>query len=150
MRHKKIRRLPRKRVLISCYGPIAFDKKYGSPWEDISIRYKKRPGKPVNRWLTAISYDALLQDIEFEKELIGEYPEHEEAYTKQLRKLENIQEKLKTDDIYYEDDEGNFYTTAKRITRAEAERLLDYFMKINGFTNIKYVWKRPDFCVQPV
>ena len=150
LRHKKRRRLPRKKVLVICYGPVAIGKQYESPWEDLTIRYKTRPGKAINRWLTCVSYNALLQDIEFEKELITEYPEHDESYTKVLLNLQDIVNKLEQNDIYCNEEDGDLYTKSENINRVECERMMNEFMKIKGFSNIKYVWKRPDFCIQPM
>jgi hypothetical protein len=34
----------RKRIVAVCYGPIAFGPQYRSPWEDVWIRWKAKPG----------------------------------------------------------------------------------------------------------
>ena len=35
----------RKRIVAICYGPIAFGPQYRSPWEDVWIRWKAKPGR---------------------------------------------------------------------------------------------------------
>jgi hypothetical protein len=45
----------------------------------------------------------------------------------------------------------NIYTKAKGIDRAEAERMLAFWMlKEHGIRNPKFVWNRPEFIVEPM
>jgi hypothetical protein len=43
----------------------------------------------------------------------------------------------------------NIYTSAEWIDRAEAERMLRYYLASMGYHNVRFNWKRPDFVVNP-
>jgi hypothetical protein len=59
----------RKRIVAVCYGPIAFGPQYRSPWEDVWIRWKAKPGRRLYYAApTLICRAELLADLKWTRE----------------------------------------------------------------------------------
>ena len=111
-----------KRVLAVCYGPIAFGPHYKSPWEDVWLRWKGKPGR--RRYYSAptlICRAELVADLEHHRDRHKKRPElyagdiaHDEAMLLALERSAHV-----VDDW----DPPNVYTRAVGIDRAEAERI---------------------------
>lgn len=169
----------RKRVLCSCHGPIAFGPHYKSPWEDVWLRWKGKPGRKVYRAApTLVCHRELYVELEMHAEIrkgplhplsIGDIilpgtPEvpMEERESWYLRDDEVMRSMLAALErapyacdwqSYPERDKGlsTVYTKAAGIDRKEAERMLAYFLEVAyGVKNVKFDWKKADFCIEPV
>jgi hypothetical protein len=138
----------RKKVKVSCHGPISLGNQYKSPWEDVWIRYKIKPGKSHQFWFTFISYPSFQSDIELNNQCSKENPDLD--FSNESKYYEDILEHLKSNDFYFNREAGDIISKAKYIDRDLVEKLLDWYMKTKGYTNVKYYWKRPDILVQPV
>jgi hypothetical protein len=137
----------RKKVIVDCNGPIVINNKYTSPWEDLIIRFKTGPGKNHSYWLTVTSKKDLENSIEFHKELHTQYPDL--GYDEWIKNDEEVLNHLKTNDFFCDEKDGEIYTSNYFINKYEAERMMNYFMSLKGFKNIKYIWKRPTFVIIP-
>lgn len=118
----------RKRVIAICYGPIAFGPHYKSPWEDVWLRWKGKPGRRCYHSAPTLIWRAeLLADVKRHRERQKKRPKwyaddiaHDEAM---LYVLE--------DSPYAVDDWNppNVYTRAIGMDRAEAERMLAFLLE---------------------
>ena len=137
----------RKRILAICYGPIAFGPHYRSPWEDVWIRWKAKPGRRLYYVApTLICRAELLADLKRTRERHRKRPRlqditHDEAMLAALDVSPHA-----ADDY----DPPNVYTRATGINRAEAERMLAFLLERQyGIKHPKFEWKKTDFCITP-
>jgi len=139
----------KKHVVTTCHGPIAFGPRYKSPWEDVWLQWKGKPGR--RRYYsspTLVCRAELVVDLERNRELLTQQGEmyatdvaHDEAMLDALERAPNA-----VDDW----DPPNVYTRAVGIDRAEAERMLAFLLERRyGVLNPKFDWKRPDVCISP-
>jgi len=141
-----------KKITIRCYGPIALNRKYKSPWEDFYLSWTGKPGRKKYR---LAPYLCSRPDIEWHHRRDLETQEKNEDADLGQRILQDtlILEALGKGRIYIEDGDTylpNVYTPAEFIDRAEAERLIAELMKLRGFDKIRCKWKRPKVIVIPV
>lgn len=139
----------RKHVIAVCHGPIAFGPHYKSPWEDVWLRWKGKPGR--RRYYSAptlICRAELVADLEWHHRLPKKGAQlqssdtaHNEAMLQALERSPHV-----VDDW----DPPNVYTRAVGIDRAEAERMLAFLLECrHGVLNPKFEWKKTDFCITP-
>lgn len=139
----------RKHVMAICYGPIAFGPHYKSPWEDVWLRWKGKPGR--RRYYTAptlICRAELIADLERHRERQKKRPK---LYVTDIAHDEAILRALECSPHAVDDwDPPNVCTRAIGIDRAEAERMLAFLLERRyGVLNPKFEWKRTDFCITP-
>ena len=137
----------RKRIVAVCYGPIAFGPQYRSPWEDVWIRWKAKPGRRLYYAApTLICRAELLADLKWTRERQRKRPQladitHDEAMLAALEVSPYA-----ADDC----DPPNVYTRANGISRAEAERMLAFLLeRRHGIRNPKFHWRKTGFCITP-
>lgn len=138
--------MAKKQVTVKCYGPIALSRENSSPWEDVFINYKTRPGKSHHHFLTLWSYDNLLREW-FYLEL-KRFKNNEIELSEDLIKCRSAKQALNSLNIYIDID-NNIYTKKKCIDRTEADQMISAFMAKLGFLNVHMRWKRPKFVVIP-
>ena len=140
-----------KLVTIRCDEPIAVDEQYRQPWSDVLISFDDEAiGKKLKFDFTLISLPTLERDIVAERKHLQEHPERD---TTTITRLEKIKEALKNGARFYIDAKSPDYTTPtlytrmEYIDRAETERMLLFFLKILGLTEVQFEWLRPEFIV---
>jgi hypothetical protein len=137
----------RKRIVAVCYGPIAFGPQYRSPWEDVWIRWKAKPGRRLYYAApTLICRAELLADLKRTRERHRKRPRladitHDEAMLAALEVSPHAADGC---------DPPNVYTRANGINRAEAERMLAFWLeRRHGIKNPKFGWRKTDFWITP-
>jgi len=144
----------RKRVLCVCYGPIAVGKQYRSPWEDVWLRWKGKPGRKVYRASLTLECAAeVVVDLQMHASIRSESPEmrkdwYQEEDTEYRRVLQ-ILEAQPYAAIEWP-SASVIVTNAKGLDRDEAERMMAWYLSgTYGIVNPKFIWKRPKICVVP-
>lgn len=166
-----------KRIRCYCHGPIAFGSRYKSPWEDVWLKWKGKPGRAVYRAApTLMCRQEIVADMEMHEHIRADRQGHkmslgpsngfssEAQWTHSELSEAEWQEKQSR---YRDDDEechgllaqldrqqfvingagslASVYTNANGIDRAEAERMLAYFLRDQyDIHNPKFVWDKPD------
>ncbi len=132
---------------------MAIDEQYRQPWSDTLISFEdEASGKKLKFDFTLISQATLERDIMMEREYIHKRTEREPAI---ITRLEKIMEELKNGARFYinakspEDTTPTIYTSERYIDRAETERMLRFFLKTRGLTQVRFEWIRPEFIVTP-
>jgi hypothetical protein len=139
----------KKHICAICHGLIAVGREYKSPWEDVWLRWKGRPGRVFKAAPCLVCRAELLADLEMARQGHAEHPEFNydvdiQNYEALLATLEHAP--YARDDYEY----PNIYTHAFGIDRAEAERMLAWFLEDKyGVKNPKFIWKRPKTVVVP-
>jgi len=133
-RRKRNKHAPvQKRVECHAHGMIAAGPKYLVPWEDVWLRWKGKPGQTRYRAAPCLLCAAeILRDHR-----AGDATD----VSRQL--LADVER-----DGYAAAGSGaglNIVTPAKGMDRAEAERMLTWWLhREHGLTNVKFVWKKPE------
>ena len=137
----------RKCILAICYGPIAFGPQYRSPWEDVWIRWKAKPGRRLYYAApTLICLAELLADLQRTRERHRKRPRPEDIAHDEAM-LTALEVSPHAADDY---DPPNVYTRAIGINRSEAERMLAFWLgRRHGIKNPKFEWRKTDFCITP-
>lgn len=147
----------RKEIICHCHGLIGLSPEYSSPWEDVWISFKERPGRPRRRFgPTLLSKSHTSSELEFIRSLQEEHPDCD--YSEEigcavaaLKRLETEPRFVSREWDMFERRIPNIYTSAARINRAEAERMLDVYLDDLGVKgHKKYCWKLPRFVAIPV
>jgi len=139
----------RKRVIATCYGPIAFGPHYKAPWEDVWLRWKGKPGRrSYFSGPTLICRAELVADLERHRKRRKKRPK---SYATDIAHDEAILQALEDSRYAVDDwDPPNVYTRAIGLDRAEAERMLVFLLERRyGVMNPKFEWKKTDFCITP-
>lgn len=139
----------RKHVIAVCHGPIAFGPHYKSPWEDVWLRWKGKPGR--RRYCSAptlICRAELVADLERHRE---RRKSRAKSCAADLAHDEAILHALEASPYVVDDwDPPNVYTRAVGLDRAEAERMLAFLLERRyGVMSPKFEWKKTDFCITP-
>lgn len=133
----------RKRIYCSCHGAIAAGPQYRTHWEDIWLKWQAKPGR---QWYYAAPMVGTRADLEAESwlsiEVQRKHPEHD--YREDITYNERMLAALDSAPFARDTHEcPNVYTNAKYIDRAEAERMLTWFLlDAHGIANPKFVWKK--------
>jgi hypothetical protein len=140
----------KKRILTICHGPIALGLQYKSPWEDVWLRWKGKPGRRrYSSAPTLVCRAELIADLESDRCLQNKRSaasagdiEHDKAMLDELECAPYA-----VDDW----DPPNVYTRANGINRAEAERMLAFLLERRyKVLNPKFEWKKKTgFCIMP-
>ena len=114
-----------------CYGLISAHASAKAPWEDVWLRWKSKPGRRTYTKGTTLKTRAeLLVDLRHGRELQTEDPDAESGLV-YVAGLEKILTGL--DENQYmigpEADPTYIYTRSPGIDRAEAERMLLFFLR---------------------
>ncbi len=142
--------MPRQKkcVLAICHGPIAFGRRYKSPWEDVWLQWKGKPGRrSYYSAPTLICRAELVAKLERHRSR-RKYADarkadiaHDEAMLLALDRSPYV-----VDDW----DPPNVYTRALGMDRAEAEGMLTFLLERRyRVRNPKFQWKKADFCITP-
>lgn len=151
----------RKHIRVRCYGPIAVDKSYESPWEDIWLRWRDRPGRARKATVTICGRGNLENDIDIQEKCLADAVREKKDYATEcaadLAKLRGLLAKLTTPEstaLYpHDDDDGcpDIYCGKEMLTRAEAERVMAQWLEQkHGLRNLKFCWRRPRYMVVSV
>jgi len=126
------------KVIVNCFGPIAFGQDYQSPWEDVWLQWTTKPGRRKIRWapcLVSRSYANAAQEFD---------PDY---YSQPLQAVAS-------GDIFIVDPKSEtteIFTPADYVDRAEAERMITTLVTaISGPQPVRFKWKRPKLFIQPV
>lgn len=146
-----------KEIICHCHGLIGLSPDYKSPWEDVWISFKGKPGRKRYRFGPCLCSRANAEsDLEFSRRMQEKHPEDD--YSKEIGYAQTALEVLKTQERFVSREWNMFerripqiYTRADTINRAEAERMLDAYLVELGVTGPKkFKWKRPRFVAIPV
>lgn len=145
----------KKKITIRCYGPVAVGKQYESPWEDVWIYWKGKPGK--KKYCIALclhSKTSLEKDHEINLELEKDHPGE---WKDEIQQTEKALETINKGEYYIDDlkdDLGgeipNIYSPKEWLNREEAERMLSFILKLKGINNPKFIWRKPKIIVIPM
>jgi len=181
-----------KRIRCFGHGPIFAGPQYKSPWEDVWLRWKGKPGRTVYRAGPCLECSAEIQpDLDIHQQIRDRDDELDEVPTRDLAdsnepeviplrraldlpkttkaeraswyleddaRLRAAQKALETQPYYVDppwpgQDEHleTVYTNAKGIDRAEAERMLAFYLaEVFGIKVPKFVWRRAKDVIMPV
>jgi hypothetical protein len=144
----------RKRVTVTCWEPMAVDPTAQQLWGDVWIRFKARPGR------RAYSFGpCLCSRKDLERDLAGFDSDAGATladFSEDIAYVHSVLETLRNQPFWFNPDDDmsrrgtpNIYTATDWIDRAEAERMLTYFMSTLGHHNPRFHWKRPKIIFQP-
>jgi hypothetical protein len=150
----------RKRVRVKCYGAIALSPDYESPWEDVWVRWKTRPGHST-RWrvATVVGRVNLERDFKLASEglaeaerdkdesLANDYREDVGFYGKVLRGIS-----LHGVEINEAGEGGpDIYVNKPMLNRADAEHALSEWLdRAYYIREPKFEWDRPKHAIVSV
>lgn len=142
-----------KRVRCLGHGPIFAGSHYRSGWEDVWLRWKGKPGRTIYRAAPClISSGDLRGEIESCRWMLERHPgKYDRHYQQDIAANEAILARL-TEAPYWADDADcpNVYTRTDYIDRAEAERMIAWFLADRyGVKRPKLDWQRPEIVVIP-
>jgi hypothetical protein len=140
-----------KRVLCYSHGALAAGPHYQTHWEDVWLKWSGKPGQRIYRAAPMIATRADLEaELWINRESQRKRPEHD--YGDEIRSDEALLAELDRGPYARNDwDCPSVYTNAAAIDRAEAERMLAWFMEsAHGVRNPKFVWIKPEVYVQGV
>lgn len=144
--------MPKKKVYVRCYAPIAVDSSFSVPWCDVWLRFHDRR-KTAYKAPTLRSRLNLLSDLEINQECAAEYPVHKSLYEDDIQKYNWILRFLESNPFYcdlFNVDQPDIFTAKDLIDRAEAERMIDWYLRSLGFNGCVQKWKRPSCIVRPL
>ena len=129
----------RKIINVKCYGPIAAGPHYESPWEDVWLQWKGKPGRrKYSADPTLVGLHEALNDLKVAP--AKDKPDQREVL-KQLKRQPYVVEITNLTHVY---------TRAEQFNRAEAERMLAYYLKErHGIANPKFRWRKSTFRLMP-
>lgn len=130
--------MSKKTIRLFCYGPIACDKQYQSPWEDVWIQYHDKR-KVVKEGPCIMGFGTLKHDIE----VAEKYKD-----TEHLEDLRRVEVELKSSRFaLIELNNGlvDIYTNAQYITRDSAEEAIDWYLRGKGIlkSEPRFKWEKP-------
>jgi hypothetical protein len=143
-----------KRVRCFGHGPLNLGPHYTVGWEDVWLRWVSKPGKTIHRAGPCLMSrgDALgsLEEAKWtltQDDLMVKYGD---IYREDLEDCQAIVDRLNTERFVLDDHHAsndpmmpNIYTQADDIDRAEAERMLAWWLeRVCGVTRPKFQWKR--------
>jgi hypothetical protein len=143
------------RKVVRCFGHgvIHAGPHYQTHWQDVWLRWKGKPGQKVYRAAPCIVTRADLEaDLVTDEVWAANYPEghsFKENCKKQVEYTKRMLAILDTQPFARDDyDCPNVYTNAEFIDRAEAERMLAwYLLDAHGVKNPKFDWEKADFII---
>lgn len=132
-----------KRVRLFCHGALSAGPQYQTHWEDVWLRWKGKPGRKLYYAGPCLCTRADLEShLVIDRDLVRQYPGgwHDKNVAVSETLLAILDRQAFAVDDY---DCPNVYTNADFIDRAEAERMLVWFLKErHGVTNPKFVWQK--------
>lgn len=142
----------RKHVQCYCHGAIAADPSYLSPWEDVWLRWKGKPGRKVYHASPCLLCSAeIVKDLALHEQIRTDRNEPD-WYRKEDATDQAMLAALETQE-FVANGEGaclHLVTKAKGFDRKHAERMLAWWLEQeHGITNPKFIWDRPEFVIQP-
>jgi hypothetical protein len=142
----------RKHVRCFCHGAIAVDPSYLSPWEDVWLRWKGKPGRKVYHASPCLMCAAeLVQDISLHAK-IREEENEPDWYRREDAASQTMLTGLETQELVAHGEGAglDIVTKAKGFDRKHAERMLAWWLEQeHGIKNPKFIWDRPEFVIQP-
>lgn len=141
-----------KKITVRCHGPIALNKKYHSPWEDVWLSWTDKPGrKKYYLAPTLCSKPTVVQDQEINFECQKEHPDLD--YKDDIIETAKALDSINQGEIYIDNTNSkipNVSTPKDYINREEAERMIAEVMKLHGYESIICKWRRPKFIIIPM
>lgn len=142
----------RKRVRVTCHSPFAVYPEAEEPWTDVWLAWKERPGRACRRaGPTLCGRSNLEWDMEATASCIEKHGP--EGFDEDRDYERRILAAIEADGIATLDTENcpNIYTSRPYIDRAEAERMLAWWLaRSHGIHNPRFDWRRPSVFVQSV
>lgn len=150
----------RKRIRLACHGVLSAGPQYKTPWEDIWMQWKGKPGRRTYYAAPMLGCAAELRgDIEISMEAAIRHPDlkanFEQDIAVDMALLKDLETQEFTDDsrFYPGHDRpalANVYVEADGIDRALATRMLEFYLaKYYQVRNPKLKWPKKDFVVLP-
>lgn len=143
--------MKQKRIICRSHSVLAAGPHYQTYWDDVWLRWKGKPGRRTYYEAPMLASRAHLEgELSTDKAMQQKSPKHDWAidivYSEKMLAM--------LDAAPYVREEGpcpNVYTNAEYIDRAEAERMLRWFLhETHGITNPKFIWKKSDLIVHNV
>lgn len=150
--------MSRKHVRCISYSPISVYREAQTPWDDVWVRWRDRPGRVRKYGPTLISRADVLGEVEKYEFLISHYAERgqtemEQFSREELPKARALLARLDAEGYIIDDErpsEGtpNLYTSAEWLTRTTAEDLLAVWLfDAHGIRHPKFEWDHPEFFI---
>ena len=141
-----------KEIKVKCYGPITLSSNYESPWEDVWLSWKGKPGRKKYYLGPCLSSKT---DAESEHEINLECQEkHPDIeWDEEIEKSRETLEVINNGEIYIDDNHStipNVYSPKEFINRKEAERMIVKLLETRGVKNIKCNWLKPKMIIVPI
>lgn len=134
-----------KKIRCRCYGWIATTRSAKSPWEDVWLRWKGKPGRRTYTAAITLKCRAeVLVDQQYGRELQAEDPDSGFWPTNVAETERMLAALAKETYIVGPDADPTYiYTSANGIDRAEAERMLAFFFRQrHGIGSPQFKWNR--------
>jgi|SRR5271170_5128329 len=156
--------MKRKVVRVKSHGPLSYSKNVEIGWEDVWLRLHSGR-RPLKLAPCLVSREHLRSDIAL-ADKIAKDPEAQtrEEHAKEAAELRALLEKLDGAGYVVDHDPkttrrggepgrdfalANVYTKSSWIDRAEAERMIEYYLAALGMRDCKCKWKGSRFMVWP-
>ncbi len=169
----------KKRVYVYCHHPIALGPEHKCGWADVWLRFYKRR-VPMRLAPTLVSRVDLLSKIRITKSIISDgengigwdcdfaramdldAPPDPEEYRPRLVEEEALLARLDMEGFVVDHEPlpgknpgrlfslSNVYTKEEWLDRAEAIRMMDFYLAKINIRGVTYKWNRPEFVAMPV
>ena len=139
-----------KTITAICHGALPRWPTAISPWSDVWLRWKGKPRRKVYYAAPCLcGRDNLDFDRMITEKCAKDNPEFD--YSEDIAREQAMADALERQPYAFDDhDMPNVYTRAAGIDRAEAERMLRFFLRErHGLKDVKFRWKKPRIHVFP-
>ena len=143
----------RKRVRVTCYGPMSVYPEAESPWEDVWVSWKTRPGRSRERYIVTV---AGRQNLESDLNIVSKclddaVAEHDEklieTFKVDLLQLQRILAAVSLCGVLDETDKDgcvDIYVNKEFLNRVDTENaLISWLEREHGVKRPKFAWRRP-------
>ena len=141
-----------KEIKVRCYGPIAVSKQYESPWEDVWLSWKGKPGRKKYYLGPCLkSRTECKSDLEINLDCQKDYPEHD--WSDDIKRNKLALAAIKSGKIFIDDNYPtipDICSPKEFINRKEAEVMIGVVLKeMYDIKNIKCNWLKPNIIIIP-
>lgn len=148
-----IEKMSQKRIYCYCHGLLPLYPDVLSPWEDVWLRWKGKPGRTVYHAAPCLEcHREVVFDLELHKKIREADPQRAGWYREDDAEYHAVLKALETNEFACSGEGAglSIYTKEKGINRKLAERMMAWWLeKEHGIKNPKFVWDRPEFVAAP-
>lgn len=145
--------MSKKTIRCISHGIIATNTFERSPWEDVWIEWKGKPGRKLYRAAPCLICEAeWLSDLAIHESIRSEQNEPT-WYLDNDAEIRSALDEAKTNGYACRGTGGglDIVTLEKGITRKEAERMLAWYLRrTHGIKHVRFSWQRPKHTAQPM